>query len=191
MGDNASAASAKPAGRGISQVSGETRHTERLYLPWWCWPLPLLAAALLAAEIHMGYPGLRAWLPYVITLPVAVALLIILGRVQVRVIRASGASDSELWVGEAHLPLRFIGDVEVIERQNKRKALGPELDPSAFVVHRGWIGTALRVWLTDPDDPTPYWLFSTRHPAQLADVLRARSHAAGNTDANDGAAQRE
>lgn len=145
-------------------------------MQWWGWLLPLVGAGLLAAEIHMGYPGLRGWLPYVITLSFAVAILIALGRVKVQV-RDAGpdegpGAEAELWVGEAHLPLRFVGEIEVIDRAHKRKALGPNLDPAAFVVHRGWVGPLLRVQLTDPEDPTPYWLFSTRKPERLATVLR-------------------
>jgi hypothetical protein len=33
----------------------------------------------------------------------------------------------------------------------------------------------VRVELTDPEDPTPYWLFSTRRPQRVAELLRARS----------------
>jgi hypothetical protein len=143
--------------------------SERLVVPWWGWPLPLLAAVLLAAEIHMGYPGVRSWLPYLITVPLTVVMMLRLGRVKVEV------RDGELWVGDAHLPMRFIGDVEVLPARSKRKALGPELDPTAFVVHRGWVGPVLRVHLTDPADPTPYWLFSARSANRLAAVLRQGS----------------
>ncbi|MEU6645438.1 DUF3093 domain-containing protein [Saccharomonospora sp. NPDC046836] len=147
------------------------QYAERLYLSWWGWPLPLVGSALLAAEIHMGYPGVRAWLPYVILLPLAVVLLLGMGRLKVQV---TGGDEPELWVGDAHLPLRYLGAVEVIGKDRKRKALGPELDPAAFVAHRGWVPTMVRVHLTDPADPTPYWLFSTRHPERLAALLRAR-----------------
>nr|WP_165777462.1 DUF3093 domain-containing protein [Amycolatopsis antarctica] len=149
------------------------RHSERLYVTWWAWPLPLLGAALLAAEIHMGYPGVRGWLPYVLLLGLTVLLLIALGRARVRV-TGDGAEENgggELWVGDAHLPLRYVGAVEIVPREQKRKALGPHLDPAAFVVHRGWVGPLVRVHLTDPADPTPYWLFSTRRPERLAGVL--------------------
>jgi hypothetical protein len=30
----------------------------------------------------------------------------------------------------------------------------------------------VRVRLTDPADPTPYWLFSTRRPERVAELLR-------------------
>lgn len=116
----------------------------------------------------MGYPGVRAWLPYVILLPLVALVLVTLGRVKVSV---TGGDEPELWVGEAHLPLRFIDHVDIIGKQDKRKALGPQLDPAAFLVHRGWVPTLVRVHLTDPDDPTPYWVISTRHPERLAAVL--------------------
>lgn len=144
-------------------------HAEQLYLAWWAWPLPLLAATLLAAEIHMGYPGVRAWLPYVVLLPLTVAVLLLLGRTPIRV-TGEGPED-ELQVGEAHLPLRFVGSVEIIGAKEKRKALGPHLDPAAYLLHRGWVGPMLRVRLTDPEDPTPYWIFSTRKPERLAALL--------------------
>lgn len=146
-------------------------YSERLYLAWWGWPLPLLAAVLLAAEIHMGYPGARGWLPYAVLLPLTVAVLLLLGRTQVR-ITGEGA-ETQLWVADAHVPVRLLGDVEVIDRKDKRKALGPLLDPAAFLLHRGWIGPMVRVHLVDPEDPTPYWIFSTRRPERVAAVLRA------------------
>jgi hypothetical protein len=29
----------------------------------------------------------------------------------------------------------------------------------------------VRVQVTDPADPTPYWVFSTRHPEKVASLL--------------------
>jgi DUF3093 family protein len=153
-------APANPTGRGAS-------YSERLYVTWYWWPLPLLAALILAAEVHMGYGGVRSWLPYVVLLPLTVLLIVRMGRTRIAV------RDGELRVGDAHLPLRFVGEVEVVDAKHKRAVLGPQLDPAAFVVHRGWVGPVLRVQLTDPADPTPYWLFSTRRPEQLAEILRA------------------
>lgn len=138
-------------------------------MPWYNWPLPLIGAALMAATIHLGYPGLRAWLPYVVVIALMIAVLVQLSRSKVEV------TDGELRVGKARLPLRYIGAVEVIGKDRKRKALGPELDPAAFMLYRGWVGPVLRVRLNDPEDPTPYWVFSTRRPDHLAELLRPRS----------------
>jgi hypothetical protein len=140
--------------------------SEKLYVPWWGWPLPLLGAVLLAAEIHMGFPGVRSWLPYVILVPLAVLLLVRMGSLRVAV------SEGELRVGDAHVPLELLGEPEVFTAKTKRKAMGPNLDPMAFVAHRGWVGPMVRVRLDDPADPTPYWLFSVRSAERLAEVLR-------------------
>lgn len=115
----------------------------------------------------MGYPGIRSWLPYLLTVPLAAAVLIRMGRHRIRLDRG------ELHVGPAHIPLRHLGRVEVIEPADKRRAMGPELDPAAFVLHTGWIGPLVRVELTDPHDPTPYWIFSVRRAAELAELLHA------------------
>ena len=50
--------------------------------------------------------------------------------------------------------------------------LGRQLDPAAYVVHRAWIGPMVLLVLDDPDDPTPYWLVSTRHPDRVLAALR-------------------
>jgi len=91
-----------------------------------------------------------------------------LGRTRVQVV------DGELRVGRAVLPLRHVGRADVVERRGKQAALGPELDPSAFVLHRGWVGRLVRVEVTDPADPTPYWVFSVRDPDGLISALPGR-----------------
>jgi hypothetical protein len=149
-------------------VTAPIAFRERLYVPWWGWPLPLGAAALLAAEIHMGFPGVRSWLPYLITVPLVVLLIVRMGSAKVEV------SGGELRVGSAHVPLELLGEVEVFDAKHKREAMGPNLDPMAFVTHRGWVGPMVRVELRDPADPTPYWLFSVRSAEKLAAVLRDR-----------------
>jgi hypothetical protein len=140
-------------------------------VPWWWWPPALLMAALLAAELHMGYPGVRSWLPYVLLLPLAGAVLLWMGRVRVGVTTGAGGA-RELHAGEAHLPVSFIGRVDVVRGEAKRQALGPQLDPEAFVLHRPWVGPAVRLEVVDPDDPTPYWVISTRRPEDLIAALR-------------------
>jgi hypothetical protein len=147
-------------------VTASSDFKERLYVPWWGWPLPVTAAVLLAAEIHMGFPGVRSWLPYVITVPLVVLLIVRLGATKVEV------SGGELRVGDAHVPLELLGGVEVFTAKTKRKAMGPNLDPAAFVAHRGWVGPMVKVALEDPEDPTPYWLFSARQADRLAELLK-------------------
>jgi hypothetical protein len=146
-------------------TSGTPRFDERLSVPLW-WYLPALGVAvLLGAEVHMGYPGVRSWIGYAITIPVFLGALLWLSRVRVRVV------DGELRAGEATLPLRYVGRVDVVAREDKQVALGPELDPTAHLLHRAWIGPVVRIEVTDPDDPTPYWIVSVRDPAGLVAAL--------------------
>ncbi|HEY2723679.1 MAG TPA: DUF3093 domain-containing protein [Pseudonocardiaceae bacterium] len=151
---------------GGSPSGAEPEFDERLTVPLWWWPLGLGVAALLAAEVHMGYPGVRAWLPYLLTVPLAAAFLVRMGRRRVQV------RDGELHVSPAHIPLRHLGSVEVIPATAKRRVLGPELDPTAFVSHSAWVKPVIRVQITDPDDPTPYWVFSVRRADELAELLQ-------------------
>lgn len=154
------------AGRANHSAAATTpTYRERLTVPWWWWPIAAALAVLLAAEFHLGYPGVRAWLPYVVVVPLVAAGLFWIGRPQVRV------ADRVFYAGKAHVELRFIRSVEVLDAKGKREALGPEGDPAAFGVTRPWIGGAVRVVLDDPADPTPYWLVSTRRPDQLLDAI--------------------
>ncbi|KAA0023401.1 DUF3093 domain-containing protein [Antrihabitans cavernicola] len=144
-----------------------TKYSERLWVPLWWWPIGLAITGLLAAEIHMGAPGLRAWLPYVILFPLPVWVLLFFSRLTVEVVPAAGASAGELRVGRAHLPLNVVARAGSIPASAKSAALGRQLDPAAYVQHRPWVPSMVLVVLDDPDDPTPYWLLSTRRPAAL------------------------
>lgn len=46
-------------------------------------------------------------------------------------------------------------------------------DARAFMLLRGYIRTAVRVEITDPQDPTPYAYLSTREPERLVAALSA------------------
>ncbi|MCA5893912.1 DUF3093 domain-containing protein [Isoptericola sp. NEAU-Y5] len=83
-------------------------------------------------------------------------------------------ADGELRAGRAHVALSLLGDVTpMLDAEAMRTALGPALDARAYVCLRAWARTGVQVQLADPMDPTPYWLVSTRRPAELAAALRA------------------
>lgn len=81
--------------------------------------------------------------------------------------------DGELHAGRAHLPARLLGPVEVLDRDGVRATMGPGYDPRAFVCLRAWIGGAVVAPVTDPADPTPTWLISSRRPRALAAAIEA------------------
>lgn len=146
-------------------TSGTSGFDERLSVPAWWYLMAIGVAVLLGAEIHMGYPGVRSWIGYAALIPLFAAALFWLGRTRVRV------GGGELGVGSASVPLRHVGRVEVVPKAGKQEAMGPELDPTAYVMHRGWVGPLVRVEITDPDDRTPYWIFSVRHPDRFLAAL--------------------
>lgn len=101
--------------------------------------------------------------------------------VAVRTSTVVGVHDGELHVGAAHIPVTLLGDGQTLGRDGVRAALGPGSDARAFVCVRGWIAGAVVLPVTDPQDPTPTWLVSSRRPAQLlaaVDGARGRAQAA-------------
>ncbi|MGV0792369.1 DUF3093 domain-containing protein [Mycolicibacterium sp. XJ1819] len=151
-------------------TSQSVRYRERLLVPWWWWLPGLGVAVLFGLEANQGLPAVPVWVPYAVLLPVAVVVLLRLGKTQVRVV--AGAEGTELWVGDAHLPFSVVSRSAEVPRSAKSAALGRQLDPAAYVVHKPWVGPMVLLVLDDPDDPTPYWLVSTRHPDRVLAALR-------------------
>ena len=143
-------------------------------MPWWWWPLGFGLAALIAFEVNLGVAALPDWLPYAILSTAAAGALLWLGRVEIQVTAGSDVEAGvELWAGDAHLPVTAIARSAEIPRSAKSAALGRQLDPAAYVLHRAWVGPMVLVVLDDPDDPTPYWLVSCRHPQRVLSALRS------------------
>ncbi|MFP5022052.1 DUF3093 domain-containing protein [Pseudonocardia phyllosphaerae] len=152
-----------------SATSGPTAFDERLSVPVW-WYLPTAGiGVLLAAEIHMGYPGVRSWIGYVVLIPLCLLVTWWWGRSRVTV------GDGRLTADERSIPLSSVGETDTVARADKREAMGPDLDPAAYVLHRAWVGPLVRVEVTDPSVPEPYWVVSTRRPEQLRAAIAAQA----------------
>ncbi|GAB5906387.1 DUF3093 domain-containing protein [Mycobacteroides chelonae] len=148
------------------------RYSERLWVPWW-WALPGFGAAtLLALEINQSMRQLPNWVPYPILFVIVAGVLLWFSRIRVEVTTGPDGAP-ELRAGSAHLPVSVIAKSAAIPASAKSAALGRQLDPAAFVVHRAWIGPLVLVVLDDADDPTPYWLVSSRHPDRVLAALRS------------------
>jgi hypothetical protein len=152
-------------------TSQSVRYRERLRVPLWWWLPGLGLAALIAFEVNMGVPALPNWVPFAVLLPVAAVVLLWFGKTEVSVVNGTGGT--ELWVGAAHLPVSVIERSTEVPKTAKSAALGRQLDPAAYFVHRAWVGPMVLLVLDDPDDPTPYWLVSCRHPDKLLAALQA------------------
>jgi hypothetical protein len=141
----------------------EVLHEERLWPSAGWWAVVALGAAMAGASVLP--------LGVLVVAPVAV---VVLGACAAGLVAASArvvVADGELRAGPAHVPVGLLGEAEVLRGEHARHARGPGLDARAFLVLRGWVDPVVRVALVDPQDPTPYWLVSTRRPEDLVRAL--------------------
>ena len=152
-----------PASDGPAHTDVPVLYSERLWPAWWVW---LVALGISAAGILIFAPISIA--AGYIAAAVIFALLAggLVASTPVVAVSAEGFR-----AGRASLPLAFVGAVEAFDGEEATAERGPRLNALAYLCIRGWIPAVVRVELTDPDDTTPYWLVSTRHPARLATTL--------------------
>jgi hypothetical protein len=144
----------------------EVRYRESLRPPWWWYPIALFVASLIAAEFRIGGLILTVWIPFCTLLPLSAVAVWLFGRGRLEV------ADGEITVRGAHLPLHYVSGAVALDARTLKRVVGREGDPAAYVAIRPWIGPGVQIWLDDEDDPTPYWVVSTRHPDRLVALVR-------------------
>lgn len=144
-------------------------YRERLRVPvaWWLLGLGFLLSLWVA--VIVAVPGPIAFAISGVALAGLSAAFWSYGDVPVVV------DSHTLTAGRARLPRCFVGEVTELDRETTRQLLGAKADARAYLLTRPYVATAVRVELTDPADPTPYWVVATRHPARLAAALTASS----------------
>lgn len=153
-----------PSGSPATAAAGQ--FDERLHVPLWWWLGAVVITGILGYEIQLSlHESSLSWIAYAVLAPLVVWMLWSMGRTRVWV------SGNELYAHKAHLPIAMIARAAVIPASAKSAAMGRQLDPAAFLVHKFWVKTMVLLVLDDPDDPTPYWLVSTRHPEKLVAAL--------------------
>lgn len=75
--------------------------------------------------------------------------------------------------GRAQIERKFVTGLEAFYREEARQQRGPELDARAWLVIRPWVDPVVKITISDPADPTPYWLISSRKPEQFIAAWRA------------------
>lgn len=138
---------------------------ERLWPSLGVWVVVIFMALMFGlVALRFGVTG--SLITFVVALAVAVALMVSsTPKLQV--------GPQEFIAGGARIPRSLLGGAQVLVGEQLRTAVGPELDARAFLCIRGWIKQGVRVQLTDPEDPTPYWVVSSRRPADLVAALTA------------------
>lgn len=139
-------------------------YRERLSPSLWA----LVAAAVCGPMAALVFSPIDTTLALVVGLIVAVAIVAAL----VALSPVIEVRDGELRAGRAHIPVDLLGEPEGSEADAARTARGSGLDRRAWHVIRGGIDGVVTVAVTDPEDPTPSWVVSTRTPDRLVAAIR-------------------
>lgn len=135
------------------------------------WPAPwiFLATALVIPA------SLLVFLPIDTTAGIVVAIVLYGGIVGLLLATTPlvEVADGELRAGRARLPLSLVGEVVAARGADAVRERGTGLHADAWLLIRGWLPDLVRVELTDPSDPTPYWLISSRRADDLAEAIRS------------------
>lgn len=145
---------------------GAPVYTERLLPAWWVWLTAAGFVAMVAIAYGYAFSDAAGWL--VAASGGALAVWWLLGTTAVVRI-----DDRVLRVGRARLPLVHVGRVVPLDGELSAQARSTRLDPRAHLLLRTTTcSTCVMVEVDDPDDPHPYWLFSTKHPEEVASALQ-------------------
>ena len=80
--------------------------------------------------------------------------------------------EKELRINKAHIELKYLDDVTVLDTDAMRLVRGRDADPAAFLAIRFWTSRGVLVRIKDDRDTTPYWLVTSKRGVQLAAALR-------------------
>jgi len=80
--------------------------------------------------------------------------------------------EKELRINNAHIELKYLGDVTILDTDSMRLVRGRDADPAAFLAMRFWTSRGVLVRVNDKRDTTPYWLITSKRGDQLAAALR-------------------
>jgi hypothetical protein len=136
---------------------------ERLWPAWWVF----VATALVIPA------SLLVFLP-ISAVAGVVSAIVLYGAIVVALLATTPVievTDRTLRVGRARIERSFVGAVTAHTGADAVAERGMRLDARAWLVLRGWIPGVVRIEIADDADPTPYWLVSTRRPADLAAAL--------------------
>ncbi len=76
-----------------------------------------------------------------------------------------------LSVSNAKIERSFVSNVQAVPTDEAFAERGRNLDSRAWIHFQGSVKTLVKVTISDPDDETPYWLFSSRKPEELKKAL--------------------
>jgi len=78
---------------------------------------------------------------------------------------------NEVRIDKAHIALKYLGKVTVLDSDAMRLLRTRDADPAAFLAIKFWAATGIKIEVTDPRDATPYWLITSKRGEKLAALL--------------------
>ncbi|RYB91861.1 DUF3093 domain-containing protein [Nocardioides oleivorans] len=144
-------------------------YAERLSVPlrWWVQGSMMVASVWLAVLVATPDNEVIAWLVTALAFAVMVVLFVRYGGVRVSVDR------STFHAGRAHIALEHVGSVTALDAEGVRRQAGVDADARAYLLLRPYLKRGVKVEITDPADPAPYWLVSCRRPDLVVSALEA------------------
>ena len=139
---------------------------ERLTPPLWLWAIGSVLVVLLAVSFYVAL-GAAAGGAVLLVFGGAMAWVLVTAAAPVTV------EGEILTAGSARIPVSALGPVVILDADHARAVRGPESDPAAYHLIRGWVPVGVKAAVIDPQDSTPYWYVATRRPAALAAAIEA------------------
>ena len=142
-------------------------YAERLGVPlrWWVQGTMLIAIVWLATVVAV--PAVAAGVVTAVAAALITSLYLLVGAARLTV------ADGSFRAGRAHIGAEHLGPAVALDAEQTRRTAGVEADARAYLLLRPYLKRAVKVEITDPADPAPYWLVSTRHPDELVTALTA------------------
>ena len=144
-------------------------YRERLSVPvsWW-----IVAAALVVTLFAITVVPVGIFAGVFVGGAALLVLVLFYLQYGAAVVEVDG---ERLRAGRAVIERAYLGTVEPLTGDAARHAFGRDCDPKAYLLLRSYVRGAVRVGITDPRDPAPYWVIATRHPDRLAAALDGHS----------------
>ena len=141
-------------------------YEERHHAPVWWWIFGLAVAFLIAAQVQHNRAMIWGYITFAIF---GGAVIWFLASLSSNGVRVEQDASGERWLTSkgANLPASVVSRSLAIPQSAKQSAMGRQLDPAAFIIYHGWVKQLAMFVLNDPEDPTPYWLVSSRDPESL------------------------
>ena len=118
-----------------------------IYLAIWA-PLGVMPALLMTLIFFAGF-------------------LAVLNKMQTKVF----ISKDYLYANNAKIEIKYIKKAIPLNKSEFRDLNGVSADPAAFLATNFWTNTGVKIELKDKNDPTPYWLISSKRATEIAKKL--------------------